>query len=103
MLQRTGGDDYVIGTGEAHSVREFAELSFGYVGLDYRDYVVCDPDSYTPGRKSTSCFPMPPKPDRSSDGSIRSRSATRAEMVEKADCKLLGVEAELNRAVGGRV
>jgi len=33
----------VVGTGESHSVREFAELAFAYVGLDWRDYVRTDP------------------------------------------------------------
>ncbi len=42
MLQQDQPDDYVIATGETHSVREFCELAFGYVGLDYRDYVVVD-------------------------------------------------------------
>ncbi|MCL6649800.1 MAG: GDP-mannose 4,6-dehydratase [Chloroflexi bacterium] len=43
MLQQDEPDDYVIATGETHSVREFAELAFAHVGLDYRDYVVQDP------------------------------------------------------------
>jgi len=42
MLQQDQPEDYVIATGETHSVREFCELAFGYVGLDYRDYVVID-------------------------------------------------------------
>lgn len=42
MLQQDHPDDYVIATGETHSVREFCELAFGYVDLDYRDYVVQD-------------------------------------------------------------
>lgn len=42
MLQQEQPDDYVVATGETHSVREFCELAFGHVGLDYRDYVVQD-------------------------------------------------------------
>lgn len=42
MLQQDEPDDYVIATGETHSVREFAELAFSHVGLDYRDHVVVD-------------------------------------------------------------
>jgi GDPmannose 4,6-dehydratase len=42
MLQQSHPDDYVVATGETHSVREFCELAFGYVDLDYRDYVVQD-------------------------------------------------------------
>jgi GDPmannose 4,6-dehydratase len=43
MLQQDEPDDYVIATGETHSVRELLEVAFGYVGLDYRQYVVIDP------------------------------------------------------------
>ncbi|NTV63921.1 MAG: GDP-mannose 4,6-dehydratase, partial [Oscillochloris sp.] len=42
MLQQDQPDDYVIATGETHSVREFCELAFGHVGLNYQDYVVQD-------------------------------------------------------------
>ena len=42
MLQQTEPDDYVIATGETHSVREFCELAFSEVGLDYRDFVKVD-------------------------------------------------------------
>jgi GDPmannose 4,6-dehydratase len=40
MSQQSAPDDYVIATGETHSVREFCELAFSKVGLDYRQYVV---------------------------------------------------------------
>ncbi len=43
MLQQEQPEDFVIGTGETHSVREFAELAFQHVGLDYNDYIVQDP------------------------------------------------------------
>lgn len=43
MLQQDKPEDYVVGTGETHSVREFCQLAFGYVGLNYEDYVVQDP------------------------------------------------------------
>ena len=43
MLQQPEPDDYVIATGETHSVREFAEEAFACAGLDWRDYVVEDP------------------------------------------------------------
>ena len=42
MLQQSEADDYVIATGETHTVREFCELAFGEVGLDYREYVKID-------------------------------------------------------------
>ena len=48
MLQQDQPDDYVIATGETHSVRELCEVAFDYLGLDYRDYVVQDPRFYRP-------------------------------------------------------
>jgi GDP-mannose 4,6-dehydratase len=43
MLQQDAPDDYVISTGEAHTVREFAEAAFARVGLDWQQYVVTEP------------------------------------------------------------
>jgi GDPmannose 4,6-dehydratase len=43
MLQQDAPDDYVIATGETHSVREFCEIAFGRLDLDYRDFVRIDP------------------------------------------------------------
>src|SRR5690349_1794536 len=48
MLQQDEPDDYVVATGESHSVREFAELAFSIAGLDYRDYVRTDPQLLRP-------------------------------------------------------
>jgi len=48
MLQAPSPDDYVIATGETHSVREFCELAFAEANLDYRDYVVVDEHFYRP-------------------------------------------------------
>ncbi len=48
MLQHHTPDNFVIGTGETHSVREFCEIAFSYVGLNYQDYVVQDPRFYRP-------------------------------------------------------
>ena len=48
MLQQPKGDDYVVATGEAHSVRELCEAAFGHVGLDYEDFVEVDPRYFRP-------------------------------------------------------
>jgi len=48
MLQQDRPDDYVIATGETHSVRELCELAFAEVDLDYRDYVKVDEKYYRP-------------------------------------------------------
>jgi len=48
MLQQDEPDDYVIATGESHSVREFLELAFGMLDLDWRKYVEIDPRYFRP-------------------------------------------------------
>ncbi|HKO96138.1 MAG TPA: GDP-mannose 4,6-dehydratase [Pyrinomonadaceae bacterium] len=48
MLQQDEPDDYVVATGETHSVREFCELAFNELGLDYQDYVRVDELFYRP-------------------------------------------------------
>jgi GDPmannose 4,6-dehydratase len=48
MLQEDAPDDFVIGTGETHSVREFLELAFGHVALDWKDFVRVDPKYLRP-------------------------------------------------------
>jgi GDPmannose 4,6-dehydratase len=42
MMQQPEADDYVVATGEAHSVADFCELAFSHAGLDYREHVVSD-------------------------------------------------------------
>ncbi len=48
MLQQPRPDDYVVATGESHTVRELCEAAFGHAGLDYRDHVEIDPRYYRP-------------------------------------------------------
>jgi len=48
MLQQPRPDDYVIATGETHTVREFAEVAFSYVGLNWKDYVKIDKSLFRP-------------------------------------------------------
>lgn len=48
MLQQESPSDFVIGTGETHSVRQFCEEAFSHVGLDYQDFVTQDPRFYRP-------------------------------------------------------
>src|ERR1039457_1019941 len=48
MLQQENPDDYVIATGETHSIREFLDLSFGHAGLEWKKYVEIDPHYYRP-------------------------------------------------------
>lgn len=51
MLQQDAPDDYVIGTGEPHTVRELCRDAFTSVGLDYRDFVVEDPEFFRTAEK----------------------------------------------------
>jgi GDPmannose 4,6-dehydratase len=48
MLQQDQPDDYVVGTGETHSVRELCQVAFGHLDLDWQKHVVVDPEFYRP-------------------------------------------------------
>lgn len=48
ILQQEKADDYVIGTGETHSIREFLDEAFGYAGMDWKQYVEIDPRYFRP-------------------------------------------------------
>jgi GDPmannose 4,6-dehydratase len=53
MLQQDQPDDFVVATGEKHSVKEFAELAFSHVGLDWRHYVRVNPQRLRPADVNT--------------------------------------------------
>lgn len=55
MLQQERPDDYVIATGEAHTVREFVETTFAYHGLDWRSHVVIEPRYFRPSEVDHLC------------------------------------------------
>ncbi len=48
MLQQSRPDDFVIATGESHSVREFCQVAFGHVGLDYNEWIKIEPKLFRP-------------------------------------------------------
>jgi len=48
MIQQDKADDFVIGTGETHSVKEFLEEAFNYLDLDWREYIEIDPIYFRP-------------------------------------------------------
>jgi GDPmannose 4,6-dehydratase len=100
MLQQAEPDDYVISTGETHSVREFVDLAFSHAGLDYREYVVSDPDLFRPaevnlllGDCSKASVKLGWKNQIGFEDLVR-------EMVEE-DCRTLGV-GEFRRTSQGR-
>ncbi|MFF3669140.1 GDP-mannose 4,6-dehydratase [Microtetraspora malaysiensis] len=55
MLQAAEPEDYVIGTGRTHSVRELVEAAFGAAGLDWEQYVVCDQALHRPAEVDLLC------------------------------------------------
>jgi GDPmannose 4,6-dehydratase len=55
MLQRDEAEDFVVGTGVMHSVRDLAELAFSHVGLDYREFVMEDPEYFRPAEVEHLC------------------------------------------------
>jgi GDPmannose 4,6-dehydratase len=48
MLQQDKPDDYVVATGQAHTVKEFVQLAFSYAGLNWKKYVKIDKEFYRP-------------------------------------------------------
>lgn len=48
LMQNNQPEDFVVGTGVTHSVRDFCEKAFSYLGMDYREYVIQDPRYYRP-------------------------------------------------------
>ena len=74
MLQQDQPGDYVVATGQTHSVRRFCELAFAYAGLDYRNYVVVDERFFRPAR-SICWSATHPAPARNWDGSRKSPSS----------------------------
>ena len=100
MLQQPEPDDYVIATGETHSVREFTELAFAHVGLDYRDYLETDPARYRPAEVNLLLGePAKAKERLRWESRIRFEELV-CEMVE-ADCWSLGVEVPKLRMSAG--
>jgi GDPmannose 4,6-dehydratase len=55
MLQQDEPGDYVVGTGESHTVREFVELAFAHAGLDWREHVEIDPRYFRPAEVDALC------------------------------------------------
>jgi GDPmannose 4,6-dehydratase len=55
ILQSDTPDDYILATGKLHSVRELLNLAFGYLDLDYREFVKVDNNFFRPSEKNTLC------------------------------------------------
>ncbi len=92
MLQQDEPDDYVIATGRSHSVRDLVEEAFGYVGLEWRDYVKADPGLLRPAEV---------------DHLVGDASKGRAKLGWKPTVDFKGlvhmmVDADLDRVASGR-
>jgi GDPmannose 4,6-dehydratase len=90
MLQQPAPDDYVIATNECHSVREFVELAFAHVGLDYRDHVTIDPQLYRPA-EITILRGDPAKAVERLGWTHRLGFRQLVEEMVEADCRAAGV------------
>jgi GDPmannose 4,6-dehydratase len=97
MLQQDRPQDYVIGSGETHSVRELVELAFAHVGLDYRKHVVSDPRYYRPAEVDL-LLADPAKARRELGWAPKAGFAELVAMMVDADMERLGAGAPLSRA-----
>jgi GDPmannose 4,6-dehydratase len=91
MLQQDIPDDYVVATGETHSVREFCEMAFGFADLDYRDFVVGDPQLYRPAEVEL-LIGNPAKAKTTLGWSRRTSLESLVREMVESDCRANGVE-----------
>jgi GDPmannose 4,6-dehydratase len=101
MLQQPEPGDYVIATGETHSVREFVDLAFTCVGLDYTDHVVEDPALYRPAEVNLLLGDSS-KARRALGWYHKVGFEDLVEEMVVNDCRLLAVERAVVNATGAR-
>jgi GDPmannose 4,6-dehydratase len=92
ILQLDKADDFVVGTGESHSVREFLDEAFGYAGMDWQRYVKIDPRYFRP----TEVDYLLADPDRSQkllDWKPKVKFHELVRIMVDADLELAGLEA----------
>jgi GDPmannose 4,6-dehydratase len=88
MLQQDKPDDYVVATGETHSVREFLEVAFSYAGLDWKKHVEIDPRYYRPAEVDL-LIGDPSKAQRQLGWSPKTKFVDLARLMVDADIELL--------------
>lgn len=91
MVQADKPGDYVIGTGESHTVREFCEHAFGLVGLDYEDHVRVDPRYFRPTEVEALCADAS-KARRELGWAPRTSFAELVETMLEADLRRAGID-----------
>ncbi|OUQ86834.1 GDP-mannose 4,6-dehydratase [Brevibacillus brevis] len=84
MLQQDKADDYVIATGKTSTVEEMCKIAFDYVGLNYLDYVVIDPELYRPAEVDI-LLGNPEKAKRELDWTPRTKLEELIHMMVEAD------------------
>jgi len=98
MLQQPEPGDYVVATGRAHSVKDFAELAFSLVGLDYRNHVVSDPHLHRPAEVNVLVGDARQAREKLGWNQKTAFEQLVAEMVQ-ADCAAMGLHDVLRSGV----
>jgi GDPmannose 4,6-dehydratase len=88
MLQQPQGDDYVVATGETHSVREFLELAFDRAGLAWQKHVEINPEFYRPAEVE-QLIGNPAKAQKQLNWTPQTKFADLVRLMVDADLKLL--------------
>ena len=88
MLQQAEGDDYVVATGETHSIQECLDVAFGAVGLNWHDYVDIDPRYYRPAEVDL-LIGDPAKAEKKLGWIPKTRFKDLIELMVEADVRLL--------------
>ena len=91
MLQQDQPDDYVVSTGASHSVREFCEIAFSLVGLDYRDHVQTDEQLYRPAEVD-QLIGRPAKAEAVLGWRAQTDFSTLVRLMVEEDCRARGIE-----------
>jgi len=99
MLQQDEPDEYVIATGETHSVKEFVETAFGYVGLDWQEYVKSDPQLYRAAEVDL-LIGNPAKAKTKLGWAARVDFASLVREMVEADCRELGISLTQKQSAG---
>ena len=98
MLQTDNPEDFVIGTGESHSVRDFCELAFGLVGLRWEPFVKIDPHYFRP-TEVEHLRADPSKANASLGWEAKTRFPELVELMVRHDLGASGLELDSARAM----
>jgi GDPmannose 4,6-dehydratase len=100
MLQQDVPDDFVVATGETHSVREFCEMAFGFAGLNYKDYVVTDEMLHRPAEVDL-LIGNPAKANQVLGWRNKTSFEALVRLMVEADCRALGVPLGAKATIAG--